>query len=65
MTKFTDRWLVLCAWSRRACFTVLPALKDTEALADDLMRYVFAGIDALTKGAKAPAPTASKAGMRR
>lgn len=44
---------------------VLPAIKDTEALADDLMRYVFAGIDALMKGAKASAPAASKAGKRR
>lgn len=42
---------------------VLPALKDTGALADDLMRYVFAGIDALmneAKDAKAPAPRAGK-----
>lgn len=46
-------------------FTVLPALKDTEALADDLMRYMFAGIDALMKDAKASAPAAPKAGKRR
>jgi TetR/AcrR family transcriptional regulator, regulator of cefoperazone and chloramphenicol sensitivity len=44
---------------------VLPALKDTQALADDLMRYVFAGIDALMKEAKASAPAASRAGKRR
>ena len=44
---------------------VLPALKDTQALADDLMRYVFAGIDALMKDAKASAPAASRAGKRR
>lgn len=47
---------------------VLPAIKDTEALAGDLMRYVFAGIDAMTKDAKdakASAPAAPKAGKRR
>jgi len=42
---------------------VLPALKDAEALADDLMRYVFAGLDALAKDAKGPAP--ATAGKRR
>ena len=41
----------------------LPALKDTEGLADDLMRYVFAGLDALAKEAKAQAPAI--AGKRR
>ena len=39
---------------------VLPALKDAEGLADDLMRYVFAGLDAIAKEA---APV--KAGRRR
>ena len=43
---------------------VLPAVKDTQALADDLMRYVFAGLDAVAKEAKASAP-AAKAGKRR
>ena len=43
---------------------VLPALKDTQALADDLMRYVLAGLDAVAKEAKAAAvPTT--AGKRR
>jgi AcrR family transcriptional regulator len=42
---------------------VLPALKDAEGLADDLMRYVFAGLDALAKEAKAAAP--ATAGKRR
>jgi hypothetical protein len=42
---------------------VLPALKDAEGLADDLMRYVFAGLDAMAKEAKAPAP--ATAGKRR
>ncbi|MEJ1171975.1 TetR/AcrR family transcriptional regulator [Variovorax sp. CCNWLW235] len=44
---------------------VLPALKNTEGLADDLMRYVFAGLDAVAKEAKAGAPTAAIAGKRR
>jgi len=44
---------------------VLPALKNTEGLADDLMRYVFAGLDAVAKEAKAGAPTAATAGKRR
>jgi len=44
---------------------VLPALKDTEGLADDLMRYVFAGLDAIAKEAKPPAPAAARAGKRR
>ncbi|MBJ2158261.1 TetR/AcrR family transcriptional regulator [Variovorax sp. IB41] len=35
---------------------VLPALKDTKALADDLMRYVLAGLDAIAKDAASPAP---------
>jgi len=42
---------------------VLPALKDTHALADDLMRYVFAGLDAVAKEAKAaeaPATTGKR-----
>jgi AcrR family transcriptional regulator len=43
---------------------VLPALKDTKALADDLMRYVLAGLDAVAKEAKAAAPPAT-AGKRR
>ncbi|SFP57485.1 TetR/AcrR family transcriptional regulator [Variovorax sp. 770b2] len=43
---------------------VLPALKDTKALADDLMRYVLAGVDAVAKEAKAAAPPAT-AGKRR
>jgi AcrR family transcriptional regulator len=43
---------------------VLPALKDTKALADDLMRYVLAGLDAVAKEAKAAAPSAT-AGKRR
>jgi len=42
---------------------VLPALKDTQALADDLMRYVLAGLDAVAKEAKAAEPTT--AGKRR
>jgi len=42
---------------------VLPALKDAEGLADDLMRYVFAGLDAMAKEAKASAP--ATAGKRR
>jgi hypothetical protein len=42
---------------------VLPALKDTQALADDLMRYVLAGLDAVAKDAKAAEPTT--AGKRR
>jgi AcrR family transcriptional regulator len=42
---------------------VLPALKDAEGLADDMMRYVFAGLDALAKDAKAQAP--ATAGKRR
>ena len=48
---------------------VLPALKNAEGLADDLMRYVFAGLDALAAeaGASAPGTTAAKttAGKRR
>lgn len=44
---------------------VLPALKDAEGLADDLMRYVFAGLDAIAKEAKAPAPAGATAGKRR
>lgn len=44
---------------------VLPALKNTEGLADDLMRYVFAGLDAVAKDAKAAAPAAATAGKRR
>ncbi|MGJ3704117.1 TetR/AcrR family transcriptional regulator [Variovorax sp. AFSI2.2] len=48
---------------------VLPALKNAEGLADDLMRYVFAGLDALAVEARALAPgtTAAKttAGKRR
>jgi len=49
---------------------VLPALKDTQALADDLMRYVLAGLDAVAKEAKAAEPAESvaapaKAGKRR
>ena len=49
---------------------VLPALKDTQALADDLMRYVLAGLDAVAKEAKAaepaePAAAPAKAGKRR
>jgi AcrR family transcriptional regulator len=40
---------------------VLPALKDTQALTDDLMRYVFAGLDAVAKEARAAElPTAGK-----
>jgi len=42
---------------------VLPALKDADGLADDLMRYVFAGLDALAKQAAGPAP--ATAGKRR
>ncbi|MDQ0571350.1 AcrR family transcriptional regulator [Variovorax paradoxus] len=42
---------------------VLPALKNTEGLSDDLMRYVFAGLDAIAKEAKATTP--AKAGKRR
>jgi hypothetical protein len=43
---------------------VLPALKDAEGLADDLMRYVFAGLDAIAKeAARAAAPP--RAGRRR
>ena len=42
---------------------VLPALKDTQALADDLMRYVLAGLDAVAQDAKAAEPTT--AGKRR
>lgn len=44
---------------------VLPALKDAEGLADDLMRYVFAGLDAIAKEAKPPASAAARAGKRR
>ncbi|QGW81684.1 TetR/AcrR family transcriptional regulator [Variovorax paradoxus] len=44
---------------------VLPALKNTEGLADDLMRYVFAGLDAVAKEARAAAPAAATAGKRR
>jgi TetR/AcrR family transcriptional regulator, regulator of cefoperazone and chloramphenicol sensitivity len=44
---------------------VLPALKNTEGLADDLMRYVFAGLDAIAKEAKASAPATATAGKRR
>ncbi|MCR6474863.1 CerR family C-terminal domain-containing protein [Variovorax sp. ZS18.2.2] len=46
---------------------VLPALKDTQALADDLMRYVFAGLDAVAKEAKVAEPVAAPAtaGKRR
>jgi TetR/AcrR family transcriptional regulator, regulator of cefoperazone and chloramphenicol sensitivity len=44
---------------------VLPALKNAEGLADDLMRYVFAGLDAVAKEAKAGAPAAATAGKRR
>lgn len=52
---------------------VLPALKDTQALADDLMRYVLAGLDAVAKEAKASEPAEpaesvaapAKAGKRR
>lgn len=44
---------------------VLPALKNSEGLADDLMRYVFAGLDAIAKEAKAAAPAAATAGKRR
>ncbi len=43
---------------------VLPALKDTEGLVNDLMRYVLAGLDAVAKEAKAAAPAAT-AGKRR
>lgn len=42
---------------------VLPALKDAEGLADELMRYVFAGLDALAKEAAGAAP--ATAGKRR
>ena len=44
---------------------VLPALKNAEGLADDLMRYVFAGLDAVAKEAKAATPAAATAGKRR
>jgi AcrR family transcriptional regulator len=44
---------------------VLPALKNAEGLADDLMRYVFAGLDAIAREAKAAAPAAATAGKRR
>ncbi|MDQ0012494.1 AcrR family transcriptional regulator [Variovorax boronicumulans] len=46
---------------------VLPALKDTQALADDLMRYVLAGLDAVAKEAKAAKAAAAPAtaGKRR
>lgn len=43
---------------------VLPALKDTEGLVNDLMRYILAGLDAVAKEAKAAAPAAT-AGKRR
>ena len=43
---------------------VLPALKDAEGLADDLMRYVFAGLDAIAKEAGTAAAPA-RAGKRR
>lgn len=39
---------------------VLPALKDAEGLADDLMRYVFAGLDAVAKEAAKPPATAGR-----
>ena len=42
---------------------VLPALKDAGALAEDLMRYVLAGLDAVAKEAKGGAP--ATAGKRR
>jgi hypothetical protein len=44
---------------------VLPALKNAEGLADDLMRYVFAGLDAVAKEAKAATPAAATTGKRR
>ncbi|MDQ0586792.1 TetR/AcrR family transcriptional regulator [Variovorax paradoxus] len=43
---------------------VLPALKDADGLADDLMRYVFAGLDAIAKEAARTAAPA-RAGKRR
>lgn len=42
---------------------VLPALKDTRALADEVVRYVLAGLDAVAKAAEPP--PAPKAGKRR
>ncbi|RQO41107.1 DUF1956 domain-containing protein [Variovorax sp. KBW07] len=47
---------------------VLPAVKDTGALADDLMRYVLAGLEAVAAQARPAAPAgapAAKAGKRR
>jgi hypothetical protein len=45
---------------------VLPALKDTQALAEEVVRYVLAGLDAVAKEAKAAEPSAApKAGKRR
>jgi AcrR family transcriptional regulator len=43
---------------------VLPALKDTEGLVSDLMRYILAGLDAVAKEAKAAVPAATT-GKRR
>ena len=45
---------------------VLPAVRETEALVDDLMRYVLAGLDAVAReagGQQAAAPV--RAGRRR
>jgi len=70
--------LVLTVAPKDMSSKVLPALKDTQALAEDLMRYVLAGLDAVAQGAgptpatpAAPATPATrpaapaKAGKRR
>jgi AcrR family transcriptional regulator len=44
---------------------VLPAVKDTEGLADDLMRYVLAGLDAVAQEARGRADAVPTAGKRR
>lgn len=43
--------LVLTVAPKDMSSKVLPALKDTQALAEDLMRYVLAGLDAVAKSA--------------
>ncbi|WP_269759403.1 hypothetical protein [Variovorax sp. E3] len=52
--------LVLTVAPKDMSSKVLPALKDTQALAEDLMRYVLAGLDAVAKGA-GPTPAAPAA----
>ena len=61
--------LVLTVAPKDLSSKVLPALKETQALAGEVVRYVLAGLDAVAKeakGAEAPPPEpAPRAGKRR